>query len=122
MAGEEKQADALTLRSDGTVLVKWDDFQVELRRPKAKEWGSYIEELEAADEWLTQPEIDAKDREPRPMRLLVAEPTPYKALYTRILDELGGQPIAQTDLPGWMIDAKFAIRLNAHWMALPLTG
>ena len=116
----EPSLDVLELLPDGRVRLAWDGFDVTLRRPKVKEWLSYLEEGEAADAWNATNE-DGSTR-PRLMTELLGEDGPYQGLYAHVIEELAGVTVARADVPIWMVDGKLLGKLNAHWMNLPLAS
>jgi hypothetical protein len=117
---EPDASDAFEVREDGTTLLRFGGREVTLRRPRATEWGEYLEKLERCDAWYTQEDVPDNDRQPRKFADLLGEANPYRALYARIIADLGGTTVDVGELPTWMVDARAAIRLNAAWLTIPL--
>lgn len=113
-------ADALELRSDGTVRLRWDTFDVTLRRPKVKEWQAFWEQVDACDEWRLNSGLVNEDGTRKPRPLLEYADGPYLGLYATIIEQLSGQLIDRGDLPPFMLDGRLYVDLNAHWMTVPL--
>lgn len=109
--------DVLVLHEDGTVTIGWDEFSCKLRRPKAGEWLSFMEESEAADLWA-QGEGDP----PAAKTLREAlDGGPFLVLYQRLFAELAGTNIEVGDLPPWLAVGDTFRRVSQWWMASPLS-
>lgn len=116
--------EAFDLRDDGTARLAWDEHDVTLRRPKLREYRSFLEEQGTAMVAMNEKVIAGADGEGliRDVDMIGpdGEPGPFLKLYARIFTELGGQDIDPFELPIWMTSGRVFSDLVVHWRNVPL--